>query len=127
MNLVGRCRRNVDTAELTVQVDRLQGLANGLKDHFSWALDHSYNERPGASNLPRPRFFDVPELVEHKLSYLSLNDLMCVQQVNKQLQSTMDASPRLGKSMLQQADPHGFLQTPLEVSSQWHSALSAGL
>lgn len=106
-------------AELRVQLDRLQTVTDGFKEHFSSCLDNSfYNERFGRTREATERFFDVPELLEHVMRYLPLDDLMRVQQVNKQLKAATEGSPRLRKFMLQQADPNGFFQTPLHLEGR---------
>jgi hypothetical protein len=47
----------------------------------------------------RQRVFDIPEMLERILSFLSLRDLLNVQQVNRQFFDSISASPKLKRQM----------------------------
>jgi len=112
--LVAQAQGNDIAADLQAQVERLQTIANGFKEHFSSCLDNSfYNERLGRSREATERFFDVPELIEYVMRYLPLDDLMRVQQVSKQLKAVTEGSPRATQVHAAAGRPGWLLPNPL--------------
>ncbi|KAK5744743.1 hypothetical protein LTR17_001819 [Elasticomyces elasticus] len=105
---------------LTDMIEDLERGSQGLDKFFSQFLDPIfYNEKqpldicPSGSTSAAQKVFDLPELLEEVLGYLSLVDILHVHQVNQSARASIDGSPRLqSKLSLRAANTDSHLQFP---------------
>lgn len=85
----------------------------GLNDFFSdLASTTLHNERRSHTGCPARAVFDVPELLEHILSYLNAKEILRASEVDWTMYRTIEASPKLQAILHLRPSPTGFLETP---------------
>lgn len=93
-----------------------QDLTNLEQSHNNLLADlpTSLRRSPYAARLAQ-RVFDIPEILEHILHFLTLYDAFRAQQVNKQFFTSIQRSTKIQRGLGFQADPGPFLRLPPDL------------
>lgn len=114
-----------DPERLQQSVDDIASSTGGLHDFLSdMVVTRLFNERRGANAQPAQQVFNVPELLERVLSFISARELLSVQTLNRTFYNMIECSgllqQRLGLKALKDssmASPfQGIFRHPLHVN-----------
>lgn len=108
-----------DSEELQQSMGDIASSTAGLNDFFAdMVLTRLFNERRGANARPAQRVFNVPELLERVLSFISARELLSVQAVNRTFYNMIECSgllqQRLGLKVLKES----FMASPFQGMSR---------
>lgn len=107
------------TPSILRTIQSAQRVVDGLADFYSAFLGPIfYNER---SHIPiggvpvAMKVFEIPELLEYILEYVSIPDIMSFQQVSRSIYALIDHSPALLRRLSLRAEPYGSdIKTPFK-------------